>query len=285
MSPPITGIDHLLIGVRDLEAARDGYRRLGFTCTPRGSHIGWGTANYCIMLADDYIELIGVVDRTKETNGLDAFLERREGLEGVAFASADDDGGYAALQAAGIAAAPPRDLARNLELPEGAVQPRFKLVHLPSEATPHVPAFICQHLTPEMVRRPEWLTHGNGATGIRAVTVVVDDPPALAHAYTRLLGHGATTRTDEMLTVRCGRAALIFARPDDLAELYPESVSRDDAPAAPYIAGMTVAVTDVAEAARVIAANGVDASTDPGGAVVVPPSEACGVIVEFSAKI
>ncbi len=114
MSAPIIGIDHLLVGVRDLEAAREGYTRLGFICTPRGSHIGWGTANYCIMLADDYIELIGVVDRTKETNGLDAFLERREGLEGVAFASADDDGGYAALHAAGIAAAPPRDLARNL---------------------------------------------------------------------------------------------------------------------------------------------------------------------------
>ena len=284
MSAPIIGIDHLLVGVRDLEAAREGYGRLGFTCTPRGSHIGWGTANYCIMLADDYVELIGVVDPARETNGLDAFLVRREGLKGVAFASDEDDGGYAALHAAGIAAAPPRDLARNLELPEGTVQPRFKLVHLPPEATPHVPAFICQHLTPEMVRRPAWLAHANGATGIRAVTVVVDDPPALAQAYARLLGHGATTQTDEMLTVRCGRAALIFARPDDFAELYPE-LDLDETPAPPYIAGMTVAVTDVAEAARVIEANGVDVLANPGSALVVPPGEACGVIVEFCAKI
>ncbi len=284
MSPPITGIDHLLVGVRDLEAAREGYGRLGFTCTPRGSHIGWGTANYCIMLADDYVELIGVVDPAKETNGLDAFLERREGLKGVAFASDEADGGYAALHAVGIAAASPRDLARNLELPEGAVQPRFKLVHLPPEATPQLPAFICQHLTPEMVRRPAWLAHPNGATGLRAITVVVDDPPALAQAYARLLGAGAITPTDEMLTVRVGRAALLFARPDDLAELYPE-LDLDDAPAPPYIAGMTVAVTDVAEAARIIEANGVDVAANPGGALVVPPGEACGVVVEFCAKI
>ncbi len=283
MNHPITGIDHLLVGVRDLEAARERYRRLGFTCTPRGSHIGWGTANYCIMLADDYVELIGVVDRTKETNGLETFLARREGLKGVALASDADDGGYAALHAAGIAAAPPRDLARNLELPEGTVQPRFKLVHLPPEAAPQLGAFICQHLTPEMVRRPAWLTHPNGATGIRAVTVVVDDPPALADAYTRLLGHGATTHTDDMLTVRCGRTALLFVRPDDLADFYPE-LALDDAPAPPYIAGMTVAVTDVAEAARVIEASGVDVPANPGSAFVVPPDEACGVIVEFCAK-
>lgn len=283
MSPPITGIDHLLVGVRDLEAAREGYRRLGFTCTPRGSHIGWGTANYCIMFPDDYVELIGVVDPAKETNGLDVFLAHREGLKGVALASEAADGGYAALHAAGIAAAPPRDLARNLELPEGAVQPRFKLVHLPPEAMPHVPAFICQHLTPEMMRRPAWLAHPNGAAGLRAITVVVDDPPALAEAYARLLGAGAITPTDDVLTVRVGRAALLFARPDDLAELYPE-VALDDAPAPPYIAGMTVAVADVAAAARVIAANGVDVAANPGGSLVVPPDQACGVIVEFCAQ-
>ena len=281
MSPPITGIDHLLVGVRDLEAAREGYRRLGFTCTPRGSHIGWGTANYCIMFPDDYVELIGVVDRTKETNGLDSFLERREGLKGIALASDDDDGGYAALHAAGIAAAPPRDLARNLELPEGTVQPRFKLVHLPPDATPQLTAFICRHLTPEMVRRPAWLAHPNGATGLRAITVVVEDPPALARAYAGLLGAGAITPTDEMLTARVGRAALLFVRPGDLADLCPE-LDLDDAPAPPYIAGMTVVVADVAEAARVIGANGVAVAANPGSALVVPPDEACGVIVEFT---
>ena len=46
----ITGIDHTLVGVRDLEAARATWTRLGFSVTPRGRHIGWGTGNYCVML-------------------------------------------------------------------------------------------------------------------------------------------------------------------------------------------------------------------------------------------
>jgi hypothetical protein len=39
----LDGIDHLIIGVRDLEAARARYARLGFNTTPRGRHVGWGT--------------------------------------------------------------------------------------------------------------------------------------------------------------------------------------------------------------------------------------------------
>ncbi len=77
MNGAITGLDHALVGVRDLEAARAAYARLGFTLTPRGSHIGWGTANYCIMFARDYVELLGIVDWSRFTNNLDRFLERR----------------------------------------------------------------------------------------------------------------------------------------------------------------------------------------------------------------
>ena len=58
----ITGIDHTLVGVRDLEAARVAWEKIGFRLTPRGRHIGWGTGNYCIMLEQGYIELLGIVD-------------------------------------------------------------------------------------------------------------------------------------------------------------------------------------------------------------------------------
>src|SRR3546814_9908741 len=76
---PLRGVDHVLVGVRNLEAARDTYRRLGFTVSPRGRHIGWGTANYCIMFPGDYIELLGIVDATQFTNNLNRFLASREG--------------------------------------------------------------------------------------------------------------------------------------------------------------------------------------------------------------
>jgi hypothetical protein len=85
----ITGIDHTLVGVRDLEAARAAWARLGFTITPRGRHIGWGTGNYCVMLEEGYVELLGIVDPSQFSNNLDKLLEKREGLLGLAFATPD----------------------------------------------------------------------------------------------------------------------------------------------------------------------------------------------------
>ncbi len=68
MSNLTCGFDHAIVGVGDLEAARLSWQRLGFTTCPRGKHIGWGTANYCIMFADDYLELLGIVDASQFTN-------------------------------------------------------------------------------------------------------------------------------------------------------------------------------------------------------------------------
>ena len=97
----LVGIDHVIIGVRDLEAARARYARLGFNSTPRGRHVGWGTANYCIMFEHDYLELLGIVDAGQFTNGLDRFLERREGLLGLVVGSRDAAATRAAWAAAG----------------------------------------------------------------------------------------------------------------------------------------------------------------------------------------
>ena len=71
----IAGIDHVIIGVRDLERARMGWTRLGFTLTPRGRHIGQGTANYCIMFPCYYLELLGFVERDDHSHLLEAVLQ------------------------------------------------------------------------------------------------------------------------------------------------------------------------------------------------------------------
>lgn len=281
MIAAITGVDHLLVGVRDLEAAREAYTRLGFTCTPRGSHIGWGTANYCIMFERDYVELLGIVDPAQFTNRLDEFLVRREGLMALAFATSDARAAQAELVAAGIGAEPPRDLARNLELPEGVVQPRFEIVGLPATATPALPSFLCRHLTPELVRRPEWLVHANGARAIAAVTVAVEELRALEAAYARLLGAGAITPTDDMLTVRAGNVSLVFVTPTDFGLLYPE-IEFDVSAGLPLIAGMTVVVADPGLTAATLDDGGIAHVRGGRDSLVVPPSETCGVVIEFS---
>src|SRR5580658_6248767 len=180
MSSGIAGIDHIIIGVRDLEAARRNWLRLGFTPTPRGRHIGQGTANYCIMFARDYLELLGFVERDEHAHRLEAFLAQREGAMSVAFAPQHDAAATAAaLAARELHPSAPRALGRTLELPEGSVTPRFSLLTLPPDETPALDCFICGHLTPELVRRPEWLSHPNGVTGIKAVHLAATDPDTL----------------------------------------------------------------------------------------------------------
>ncbi len=210
----IAGIDHIIVGVRNLEAARRDWARLGFTLTPRGRHVGQGTANYCIMFGRDYLELLGFVERDAHAHRLETFLAQREGAMSVAFSPERDAAATAgALAARGLHPSAPRALGRALELPEGSVTPRFSLLTLPPDETPALDCFICGHLTPELVRRPEWLTHPNGVSGIAAVHLVAVDPAALVPSYRRLFGEDRVTTTLRGVEVDTGRNRLVFSRP------------------------------------------------------------------------
>ncbi|MGH6931436.1 MAG: VOC family protein, partial [Dongiaceae bacterium] len=147
----VIGIDHALVGVRDLEVAHAAWQAMGFTVTPRGRHIGWGTANYCVMLRRGYVELLGILDPVQFTNDLDKFLAAREGLMGLAFGSRDNVRTHRWLAEAGFHPDGPKELKRALELPSGDAMPAFKLVFVPPDETPGLSAFFCQHLSPELV--------------------------------------------------------------------------------------------------------------------------------------
>lgn len=278
----IRGIDHLLIGTPDLEAARSTWMRLGFTVTPRGRHVGWNTGNYCIMFPEDYVELLGVVDSSEPASGVvRRIAEVGEGMIGMALATDDAAAAHAALCAGGIAAEPPRTLGRLLELPEGAVTPQFSLIDLPPDATPQVSMFLCQHLSPELVRRPAWLAHSNGATAVSSVTAIVADPLAVVSAYQRLLGPSAVGLTDEIVTLRLGHATVLLAKPVDAEVLYPWiDTGRRKLPA---IIAATFAAGDLAAAARALAAGDVPYELEGGGrSLIVRPEHATGVLVEFA---
>ena len=60
----LLGIDHLVIAVRDPDAAAATIERdLGIAFTGGGRHDAWGTFNRLAFLGDSYLELIGVFDR------------------------------------------------------------------------------------------------------------------------------------------------------------------------------------------------------------------------------
>ena len=130
----IRGIDHVIVAVHELEHARTAWSRLGFAISPRGRHIGQGTANYCVMFPSDYIELLGIVDAADSVERLGTFLAGREGPMGVAFAPAGTaEEARAALLHRQLHPSEPRPLARQIELPLGTVLPRFSLISLAAE--------------------------------------------------------------------------------------------------------------------------------------------------------
>lgn len=278
----LTGIDHSLLGVRDLEEARARFEGLGFTLTPRGRHIGWGTANYCIMLEAGYVELLGILDPAQFTNNLDKFLVQREGLLGLAFGAQDAAALAETLAGAGFHPEGPKDLKRYLELPEGDALPEFRLVFLPPEDLPDLRGFFCEHLSAEIVRRPEWLSHENGARRLAGLTVASGQPSALAEPYARLFGAAALRSVAGSVEIETGTGKtagrLSFLTPDILrARIHP--IELPDYPP-PWMALQTIAVADLGRLAEVLRRRG-HAPVIGEGRCLLPPDAANGCVLEF----
>jgi catechol 2,3-dioxygenase-like lactoylglutathione lyase family enzyme len=279
MQNGIAGVDHVIVAVRDLERARMGWTRLGFTLTPRGRHLGQGTANYCIMFPGDYLELLGFAEPDEYAHRLQSFLAQREGPMSVAFApDGPPDRVATALTGLGLHPSEPRALGRQLELPEGTVVPRFTLLSLPAEETPGLDCFICGHLTPELVRRPEWLEHPNGVIGLRNIWVIVPDTAALLPAYDRLFGLHEVTTTDAVAAIRTGPHRLLFLSEDDFETMHP-GVDLATSFAAPGIAALELAVADRERAADYLAQWQIAFDELPDGRLAIPAEEANGTVL------
>jgi len=278
----IAGIDHVIVAVRELENARTAWSRLGFTLSPRGRHIGQGTANYCVMFPSDYLELLGIVDVADSVERLDAFLARREGPMAAAFAPAGTaEDARTALLRRQLHPSEPRPLARQIELPQGTVLPRFSLISLPPDEPPGLDSFLCSHLTPALMRRPEWLAHPNGAIGLRAVHVLVESTAPLLPAYDRLFGIVQVTTTDAVAVVHIGRQRLVFSTPDDFQTMHP-GIEIDPGFSPPGIVALELGVERLQRTIDHLTQRHVAFGEMPGGTLAVPAREASGAVLLFS---
>jgi hypothetical protein len=277
-----TGIDHPLVAAADLEKARTAFAALGFTLSPRGRHKGWGTANYCVMFPADYVEILGLVDASQPSNGLEDFLATHgEGLMTVALATGTGGAMAAAarLAALGFEAPVPSSLSRLLEAPEGTREPAFRLLPPPPGLLPGIGnTFFCEHLTPELLREPGWLKHANGAVGLEGLTFIVEDPLALEAQWRRLVGKDAVFTGKGRLDITLGRHDLRFLDRGRAAKRYPELALPGHLPA-PFV--MSVLVKDLAATGRYLSTAGIPTSPAKGKRLVIPPQFACGTVVEF----
>lgn len=272
MTSRITGLDHVIIAASDLDKAAATFRALGFTLAPKGEHAEWGTANHCIMFGDDYLEILAAVGEGGPADRLRAHLAAKgEGLMGLVWGTED-----AQADCARLGLEPPGDLSRSIE----GEMARFKAGILPPETTPGVASFLCQHLTPEKLRRPGWTEHANGAVGIVSVTALMAEPLELMPAWDRLIGPAAATATDKTVTVHTRHGLVFLCRPDDLGQMHPEAED-EEFPAAPALVALTLRIRSAEAAAGALKAAGIAYERDRQGKVVVYPEDACGVLIEL----
>ena len=281
----IKSIDHPVIAVENMEASRIAYENLGFTVPPRGSHVEWGTGNWCLMFPDDYLELRGILDPERYTLNLDEVLKRfGEGLMGVAFGTDSAQGNYDEMIGNGLVPKGfPKELTRNFELAEGWVQPQFKLC-FPQEADiiglMHV--VMCEHLTPELTRKPEYLKHPNGTLGVISMTGIVDDLDKTEIVQRRLLGRKEVKRIDERIeaTLASGQK-IVFMLKDEFESRYAglsRSIPGDEGV---HLEAMALKVDDIGKISSILQQNNIPFEFRENGAAVVGASYTCGAILEF----
>lgn len=273
---PVSGIDHAQIVVRDLEMARRTWARLGFTPTPRGRHLNRGSGNYCLMLREGYIELIGIVDPKLPTSSLDAHLAHGPGLIGLAFGASSAAAAAGHLTQAGLAPTGPTRLERIIERDGTDARLAFDIVDLPGGTVPGFRAFVCCHLSEKEVREPAWLDHPNGAVATSGFVLAAADPGPVLVALGRIFGTAAIRGQ----VVDTGRERIHIVTLDDLESVYPGVGARPGRPL-PCLIGMSVRVEDLKRCKASLEATGVDPKPGPGGSLLVPADEATGAVLAF----
>ena len=185
MTSPITGIDHVVIAVNDLERAAAVYRRLGFTLSPRGVHSPvLGTANHTIMLQRDYFELLGIVAPTEANVRWRSALAEGDGIVAAALATPDAAAAHAAWERSGLNPERTISFSRPVDRPGGeTVEARFEVVNLPRTAVPAAAVFACGHLTRDAVWLPELIEHPNTAVALRKMTIAAENVRETAGAW------------------------------------------------------------------------------------------------------
>jgi hypothetical protein len=168
-----------------------------------------------------------------------------------------------------------------MELPEGTVVPRFSLISLPQEETPALDSFICAHLTPELMRRPEWLDHPNGSNKLKGVHVLVENTAALLEPYDRLFGIQQVTTTDAVVCVHVGRHRIVFSTPDDFSTMHPALDLDRDFPL-PGIVSLELGIAAREPTADYLTQWQIAFEEMPDGSIVVPAREANGAILFLS---
>jgi catechol 2,3-dioxygenase-like lactoylglutathione lyase family enzyme len=275
----LTALDHIVIGVRDLEVSTARLSSLlGRTASWRGRHAAYGTANSLFRLDKTYVELLSPVADGVLGDVVRGSLDRRgDGLLALAFGTSDASAAATELRARGLGAAEP--VAGSGRESSSGVERRWRNVWLPAEETRGVMLFVIEHTSPAE-RLPFAAARDDESAAVSGVDHVVvhsSDPNSARTLYGQKLG--LRLALDEsfpdwgmrLLFFRVGGITVEIAAP---LGAEPEATDR--------LWGISYQVPDVERAVARLQRDGFDVSEaragrKPGTRVATVRGEPCGV--------
>jgi catechol 2,3-dioxygenase-like lactoylglutathione lyase family enzyme len=302
-------LDHILLAVRDLEAATAHYRdRLGMNARVGGMHPGVGTRNSLVHFGTAYLELIGVDDAAlPRGQALARYLEQGDAPYTFALAVADLEAASAALRAGGLAVDNPRDGSRKT--PDGVLL-RWRAADVrpgassPSADSPQLP-FLIEWSQDDAGKgwfrdRVALGAHDAGWGAVHALLIATPDAAGLAAEYERLLGweklpgHGLPALSmpgGDAVNPALGptpNVVLIEPAANDASELRrflgDAARARIDRHGAGVL-GLAIHVRSVEDAVAHLARRGVHARIHAEGRwALVEPNDAHGLVIELVAS-
>jgi catechol 2,3-dioxygenase-like lactoylglutathione lyase family enzyme len=255
----LTSVDHVIIGVRDLDAATASYQTLlGRRPSWHGDHPGLGTANVLFRLENSYLELLAPVSDGLIADQLSERLHAHgEGVVGVAFGTEDAASAAAELRGRGLAVNDPADGKGRDEI-TGAVRTWLNVM-FPLETMRGIFAFAIEHRSaPDAL--PRAACTGDETAAISAldhIVILTRDPEASKAIYGDILGiRLALDKSFEQFGAR-----LLFFRIGGVTVELAARLGAEPAPDEPdRFGGLAYRVQDVTAAQARLAEAGFDVS-------------------------
>jgi catechol 2,3-dioxygenase-like lactoylglutathione lyase family enzyme len=282
------GLDHIVHAVRDLDAAADLYRRLGFTVGARNRH-PWGTHNHIVQFPGFFIELLTLAEPDKlGSDGFSIlfgaynrdFIQRSEGLSVLILESKDARVDESEFHAASILAVPTMRFEREGKRPDGAtVKVGFSLTFAEDKAAPNIRFTTCQQHYPENFWNPAFQRHANSAAAIAGVVAVAERPERHARFF-EIFADGQSTMADGGFTIKTPRGVIDMLTPAVFTHRF--GVAAPNVSDGPRLAALRFAVGDIGLLEAVPEQAGI-AGICGGNPTVIGPGDAMGATLIFEA--
>lgn len=186
-------IDHLVLPVAGLTAARSRLTKLGFTVAPDAFH-PFGTANACVFFSDgSYLEPLALANRRHASAAAkrgNVFTARdlafrgardRQGFSALVVATGDAMADHARFKMRGVSAGDVLEFSRGMTLPDGSeTEASFRLAFAGDDRAPDFLMFSCQRITPLPADRDELERHSNAVMGLGEIILSASAPSDFA---------------------------------------------------------------------------------------------------------